>query len=152
LNLNNSVTIEAWIYPTSYPIGEGGFILSNLGYYLEYNVDGKLKSYFYGLSTPGYHNSNSTVPLNAWSYVNTIRDKDNNTILFYINGILDKTITNITGNISNGNSGGKPQIGGYSLTSYKFNGRISHAKLYNRALFPSEVLQNYNATRSRFNL
>jgi len=104
------------------------------------------------LSTPGYHNSNSVVPLNKWSYVNTMRNKDNNTILFYINGILDKTITNITGNINNGSDNGKPQIGGYIEYSYKFNGRIQNVKLYNRALSDTEVLQNYNATKSRFNL
>jgi hypothetical protein len=152
LVLTNSVTIESWIYPTNYPISEGGFILSNLGYYLEYGTDGKLKSYFYGLSSEGYHLSNSTVPLNTWSYVNTIRDKDNNTILFYINGVLDRTLTGITGSISNVRGGSVAQIGGYSSSGYKFNGRLSNVRLYNRALSATEVLQNYNAQKGRFGL
>ena len=150
LNYNNSVTIESWIYPTSYPLNDGGFILSNLGYYLEYGTNGKLKSYFYGLSSEGYHESNSIVPLNTWSYVNTIRNKDNNTIQFYINGILDKTITGITGNINNGLNNGRPQVGGYTGSSYKFNGRLGNVKLYNRALSPAEIMQNFNTQGYRF--
>ena len=34
----------------------------------------------------------------------------------------------------------------------KFNGNVSNVQIYNRALAPSEVLQNYNTTRSRFNV
>jgi hypothetical protein len=152
LNYNNSVTIESWIYPTNYPINDGGIILSNLGYYLEYGTNGKLKSYFYGLSSEGYHESNSVVSLNTWSYANTIRNKDNSTIQFYINGVLDKTISNITGNINNGIGTGKPQVGGYTGGSYKFNGRLANVRLYNRSLTAAEVLQNFNAQKSRYGL
>jgi hypothetical protein len=152
LNYNNSITIESWIYPTNYPSVNGGFILSNLGYYLEYGTNGKLKSYFYGLSSEGYHESTAAVPLNTWSCVNTTRNKDNNTIQFYINGVLDRTISNITGSISNGGGTGRPQVGGFTGSSYKFNGRLSSIRLYNRALTSSEILRNYNATKGRFGL
>ena len=33
-----------------------------------------------------------------------------------------------------------------------FNGNIANIQIYNRALSPSEILQNYNAQKSRFNL
>jgi hypothetical protein len=33
-----------------------------------------------------------------------------------------------------------------------FNGRIYSYKQYNRVLSAAEVLQNYNATKARFNL
>jgi hypothetical protein len=148
----NSMTIESWIFPTNYPINTGGFILSNLSYYLEYGTTGKILSYFYGLSNEGYHQSDSTVSLNAWSYVNTVRDKENNTILFYINGVLDKTITGITGTLYVRAGNGTPQVGGFSGGGYKFNGRISNVKFYNRALSESEVLQNYNSQKGRFGL
>jgi len=39
--------------------------------------------------------------------------------------------------------------GGYSGT---FNGKLSHISIYNRALTSAEVLQNYNAIKSRFGL
>jgi hypothetical protein len=39
-------------------------------------------------------------------------------------------------------------------SNYKwfYTGSIAIVKLYNRALTATEVLQNYNATKSRFNL
>ena len=36
--------------------------------------------------------------------------------------------------------------------SDKFNGNVSNVQIYNRALSASEVLQNYNSTKSRFGL
>ena len=38
------------------------------------------------------------------------------------------------------------------LSSEYFDGRISNVKVYNRALSATEVLQNYNATKTRFGL
>jgi hypothetical protein len=35
---------------------------------------------------------------------------------------------------------------------YPWNGRISGALIYNRSLSATEVLQNYNATKTRFGL
>lgn len=37
-------------------------------------------------------------------------------------------------------------------TTYYLNGQISNCLLYNRELTPQEVLQNYNATKGRYNL
>ena len=37
-------------------------------------------------------------------------------------------------------------------TANVFNGKISNIKYYNRAISSSEILQNYNATKSRFGL
>jgi hypothetical protein len=34
----------------------------------------------------------------------------------------------------------------------KFTGNIASVQIYNRALSATEVLQNYNATKSRFGL
>ena len=44
-------------------------------------------------------------------------------------------------------------IGTYnSNNSYWHDGKISNVRMYNRVLTPAEVLQNYNALKSRFNL
>ena len=37
-------------------------------------------------------------------------------------------------------------------TTFPLNGNIYSSKSYNRALTPDEILQNYNATKSRYNL
>jgi hypothetical protein len=43
-------------------------------------------------------------------------------------------------------------VGCYDGGSYNLNGNISIAQMYNRALTAAEVLQNYNATKSRYGL
>jgi hypothetical protein len=37
-----------------------------------------------------------------------------------------------------------------NLSQWPFNGRISSVLIYNRVLTATEILQNYNATKSRF--
>ena len=39
-----------------------------------------------------------------------------------------------------------------TIQSWYFDGKISNMQIYNRALTPSEVEQNYNATKTRFGL
>lgn len=152
LNINNSVTMEAWIYPTSAPSGVsgGGFIISNIGYYLELKSTRVVRSYFYGLSSPGYHDGTVAVSLNTWSHVVAVRNSSDSTIKHYINGTLDNTISSITGTINNGLQ--NYQVGAYSGGSYSFTGRIATCRVYNTALSAAEVSQNFNALRRRFGL
>jgi hypothetical protein len=149
VNANNSITLEAFIYPTSYPSGGGGggFIISNLGYYLELANSGVLRSYFYGLSSAGYHNGTVTIPLNTWRHVAVVRNTSDNTIRHYVNGVLDNTISSVTGTTNNGS---QTLIGAYTSGGYGFVGRIANVKVYNRALSSTELSENFNATRSRF--
>ena len=44
------------------------------------------------------------------------------------------------------------RIGDFTIPGYYLNGSIASVRFYNRALSASEVLQNYNATKSRFGL
>ena len=81
---------------------------------------------------------------------------------------LDKINIYVNGNIS---SKTQPNIGTFgpivagpaqfglgaaiastNQTSYRYNGRIYNFSLYSKLLSTSEVLQNYNATKSRFGL
>jgi len=73
----------------------------------------------------------------------------NNLIVTYYNGIQANTqATSGTIKAFDSNNFG---IGG-SIGYGDFIGNISNFQLYNRALTTSEVLQNYNATKTRFNL
>jgi hypothetical protein len=72
----------------------------------------------------------------------------------YLNGVLI-TSDSQAGTISTNNSGmtiGAYNGGGPNLDAYYYNGSMSIIRVYNRNLSPSEVLQNYNATKGRFNL
>lgn len=152
LDISQSITIEAYFKPSSYPSGVsgGGMIVTKVAsYYLEFASNGKIRVYFDGLSSPGYHESNSTVPLNRWTHAAVTRDSSNSTINIYINGVLDRTISSITGNITVQQTYNLA-MGAWSGSGYQFNGLIAVGKIYNRALSASEILQNYNATKKRF--
>lgn len=150
VNANTNITVDAWVFPTANPSGGGGggFIVSNIGYYLEMKNTGVLRSYFYGVSSPGYHDGVAALSLNTWSYVTLVRNTSDNTIRHYINASLDKTVTGITGNTNNGAQ--NIQVGGYSGGSYSFQGKIAAARVYNVALSSAEITQNFNANRKRF--
>ena len=152
LDITQSVTMESWVYPTAYKTsgGGGGMIITKLTYYMELAGSGVIRLYFYDVSSPGYHNGNINIPLNTWSHVVGIRDFQNNSILIYVNGSLDRQISSITGNIRSSNT--PVTLGSYSGPSYEYTGRISNAKIYNRALTAAEVSQNFNATRGRFGI
>ena len=69
---------------------------------------------------------------------------------FYIDTISSGTYSTDTNNYSNTSY----HIGGDGppTTLYWFQGNISQTQVYNRALTSDEVLQNYNATKSRFGI
>jgi hypothetical protein len=74
-------------------------------------------------------------------------------MLIYMNGILatmeNFDSTSLTGTIiTNANF----EVGARDGTQQPFNGSVSNATVYNRALSADEVLQNYNATKGRFGL
>lgn len=71
----------------------------------------------------------------------------------YINGVLVNSDTQ-SGTIDT-NTGGMSigAYGGYSgAKSYYYNGNLSVCRIYNRELTSTEILQNFNATRSRYGI
>ncbi len=71
---------------------------------------------------------------------------DGATIKFYLNGVLEaSTSIAVTPNQNNNDL----QI---LQTPYSIDGKLATARVYNRPLTADEVLQNYNAQKSRFNL
>jgi hypothetical protein len=72
----------------------------------------------------------------------------------YINGILNATTNNPnlqTGNLNSLICSGYWASGVIDPSSV-FNGNIYNISLYNKILTPTEVLQNYNTTKTRFGL
>lgn len=71
----------------------------------------------------------------------------------YINGALVNSDSQ-TGTIATNTNGISIGVfGGFNGgRGYYYNGRIGAVRVYNRALSPSDVLQNYNATKTRFGL
>jgi hypothetical protein len=71
----------------------------------------------------------------------------------YINGVLVNS-DGQSGTIATNTNGSSIGVyGGFNGSrGYYYNGSLAICKVYNRALAPNEVLQNYNATKTRFGL
>ena len=90
--------------------------------------------------------SNTSYGNNIWTNITSIFTGTN--LLIYINGKLDNTTT-ISGTIGTNAidfSIGKANDG------YNWSGQVANVLMYNTALSATEILQNYNATKSRFGL
>jgi hypothetical protein len=150
-----SFTIECWIRPTAYGDGSGGpngaktaigqwtYSGGIQGWRIEIN-NSNIIWYTTGVihSTP--------ISLNEWTHI--IVTGNGTTTSFYKNSILVSgptadTLTNITNSKS-------LLIGAllHDVYPYYYQGNISNARIYNRALSAAEVTQNYNALRARFGI
>ena len=76
--------------------------------------------------------------------------KNGTSIIGYLNGV--QTYTSTAGSATISYLTGNLKLGAGSCSSREFNGNMSNTQIYNRDLSSSEVLQNYNAQKSRFGL
>ena len=95
--------------------------------------------------TGAIFNVASSVYCNKWSQITATRS--GGTYKLYVDGIqVDITRTGSTNDFS------IRTIGWSYSNSYAFAGSISNTLIYNTALTAAQVLQNYNAQKSRFGL
>ncbi len=150
---NAQITWECWFWDDS----PGGFfdntaIISNYGAsgttpftILHIISDGRV---IFGQRNSSGTESSAVYSVNicdsVWHHIVGVVDSTNT--LIYVDGVLRASQTKVTGTTT---SGQNIVIGGNHLGRYQ-SCRIASAKMYNRALNASEVLQNYNATKSRF--
>jgi len=151
-NLIN-ISVSVWVRVTN----TSGFFLSryynttaNNGFFMYYDVaatkfsvDGRESGAAY-LSRP----TTNTYPLNNW--YNVTWTKSANVWSLYVNGSLD--VSSALGNGTTSFSNNTMWLGGLnqSNTQYYSSVNLSSVVIYNRALTAAEILQNYNATKSRF--
>lgn len=151
-NLIN-ISVSVWVRVTS----ASGYFLSRyfnttsyngfLMYYdapsTKFGVDGRESSAAY-LSRP----TTNTYPLNNW--YNVTWTKSANIWSIYVNGSLD--VSSALGNGTTPFSNNIMWLGGLYQPPevYYYSSNLSNVQIYNRVLTASEILQNYNATKSRF--
>jgi hypothetical protein len=156
-----SVTLSAWVYVTQYnPLNDfDGQFPTILWRCYDANSGGNAS---YGLSlstgqfprftvTPTQLISTTTCPIATWVNLVGVYTVGGSQIL-YRNGVVDNTTT---GPLTIPYSSQVVSIGTRIFNGtyqYPWNGRIANAIIYNRSLTAAEVLQNYNATKSRFGL
>jgi hypothetical protein len=90
----------------------------------------------------------TVIQANTWYHITGI--VNNNVTQIYINGIFEVASTVQAFTIGSWNS--TARIGQRATGQFPFNGRIAYVQGYNRALSASEIQQNFNATKARFNL
>jgi hypothetical protein len=118
-----------------------------------------------GATISGYNIKNILTPLpvvNTWYNFSVVINNSiasANPYTFYLNGVVQTNIgttsnNGFTYNAQNTNNFGNRifRIGGRSTTSFSQDMFLSNFKIYNRVLTSQEILQNYNATKTRFGL
>jgi hypothetical protein len=153
---SSSRTIQMWVYPTTNTnnfvqlgIGFGG----NQVYIVQYYRIGS-PDYIFTDGVNGGNNltiSGAQLPtLNTWNFV--VFGNSGQNYFYYLNGV-----SRLTGTwpVTLNTVGQKYVIGNRddgSGFNIPISGSIGLVNIYNRALTESEILQNYNAQKSRFGL
>jgi len=102
----------------------------------------------------GYNVNSVITDINKWYHIAVTYDgsSDANGVEIYLDSVLQSgTIpsNNLSNTIINTVD---MQIGARDGSNFPFDGNISNIKIYNKELSSTEVLQNYNAIKSRFGL
>jgi hypothetical protein len=167
LSITSSITLETWLKSTALAdINHGTGINSkgissdgNTGVYETLLVQSGIANIplfrmRIGSSTPTYTSAN--IPLNLNQVYHFVSTYNGSIMRIYINGIESGVGSPQTGSIEANSQDLAVGVrythrGGGGSNSF-FTGSIFINKIYNRALSPDEVLQNYNATKGRFGL
>lgn len=98
--------------------------------------------------TDAYMLNSDSIVEQGWKYICTTRDASTGLLTLYIDGVLKNSATTYTGETYTNQLA---YVGSeYHSSGYYYYGRISSVLGYNRALSAAEILQNYNATKSKF--
>jgi hypothetical protein len=142
-------TISAWVRATSPGASFRSIIAKQSAWGLFFN-DSILVTYDWGVDltrTTGLNIADGTWKNTVMTFTQTVGTPSNNATI-YLNGASVLTTT-----IRNSTQTNNLQIAGATIDSTQIlNGNIANAQVYNRVLSATEILQNYNAQKSRFGL
>jgi hypothetical protein len=142
---NNKITLGVWIR-INQNSGQDIVFDSGTSENIQIDIVGNALSFFIKTSGGAVRTSRTSLALNTWHYCTGTYD--GSVIILYRNGRLVSQAV-LTGNITPDTS--SFTIGNWiSNPVYGLSGNIAAFQIYNRALTPPEVFQNFNALRSRF--
>lgn len=146
LTYTTSVSAFAWCKTNGIPSGGYHIVFGPTSLEISIPTSGQLRTGI-DASTRYVSNHGSGLTDGNWHYIGfTFEDT---TKTSYIDGVSVGTQTTSGSLVSNVPYRSMGRFG--TSTVYYMNGNISTAQIYSRALTPEEVLQNYNAQKSRFN-
>jgi hypothetical protein len=151
-------TMEAWVYLSS---GSGSKVV--LG---KFDPGGASQDVSYSIRISGagiyaqIGNGSTvvdtalyTLTLNTWTHVTYVwKNVATNSLEAYINGVSVNSVSHSFSSILN--TSANLYIGSYNGGEYSqyMNGRIGITRLYSAALTSAQILQNYNADKSKYGL
>ena len=138
----NGMTIDFWVRETSYVCT--AMTKWNASWEIYY-----CSGLVFRIQGSGGADRSVGISSSAGTWRNLVAVHNGTTAQMYVNGVLTMNIdTPVTGQNTTSNI----SIGAYEDGTYATNGTIPIYKLYNRPLSAQEVLQNYNAIKTRFGL
>ena len=163
INTGYNFTVSAWVYPTAMGVTRRAIIGNSYnystrrGWYFAVGGGGTSNAFFLSVGSDNSYKiaPADTLSINIWTYITAVCQNGGGSIDLYKNGSIVSgsfasalTSGNITYDINQFNVGFRI-VGG---TQDPYTGNIAQTSIYNRALTASEILQNYNATKTRFGL
>lgn len=145
--LSSSSTVSVWSNSTG---GNGYIVNFEKGSWIGWYFTATGTFLYCGQAGADQTTSFGSISYGIWYNLTAVIDRENLLFKTYKNGsfVTQTTITqppiNYSSNLFLGSRGAVPDN--------FFNGKIANIQIYNRPLSNSEVLQNFNATRARFNL
>jgi hypothetical protein len=157
----NIFTLDMWIYfkdygagdITTFGVGSGSYAQWYFRMYsttTQWTVQGTNSGLYYDQADSG-STRDSLYPLNTWLHICMPTDTEGGDVKLYINGDLQRTLTTSSTIVKSSWTPANLHIGGFNWDGYT-NTRFGSYRFYNRKLSASEILQNYNATKTRFGL
>ena len=161
-NDGNDHTYECWFKPLgAVPGASNGYMFGRRGNHTGFQQSGLSivnPIIWYSDNTAQYvgnvsGNTAYIIASNVQTFVHLVLvvNETQNIALMYYNGSQLGVSTTLTKTLKAYGTADYFLFSG-SGTNYSVNGSVSMARLYNKALSASEVTQNFNATRKRFNI
>jgi hypothetical protein len=149
LRLVGSMTISAWIKPSSFPIDDAAIVSSHngLGYQLDTTADLGPRTISFKLADECGNlmarYGATHLKTNVWYHVAGVYDADSRTINVYLNGEPDDGILTGTVTRRQHSSRAPVYIGRRSDTGgFYFAGLIDDVRIYSRALTQAEIIRD----------
>ena len=160
--LTNNFTVSVWfkvnVFNTGAIIGKWYAASGNAHRCWIMNTDTPTSSMAIVLSSDGSYTNPTIkrylVPVNLNEYTHLAFTFASGTLLVYKNGTLATVTKSIDGSFSSvyDNATRAIQLGYfYDFQNYYNSANIGVVQIYNKVLSSTEILQNYNATKSRYN-
>jgi len=144
----SGATVEQIIKPTAINRTQGFFNLGDGNSYINFwmSANNLMRWEIIGSTGISYSTINATTAVQVGTCYHFVGVFDGSTTTIYVNGVAEATQT-----MSNQPSSATSQleIGRYSVT-YPAAAEIAVTRLYSQPLTAAQVLQNYNAQKSRF--